>query len=180
MSCVYRKQYTKPIPQGAVLVTLKGGRGKEPRKVAQWRDRWGKKRTAPLSDDGDRILLRSRIYTAKFRNGAGQVERRSTGCRDKVAAESALAEWERRAERVRGKMLTLAEASALDHQETPLAEHTMRYLEHLRTKTVRGRRVSEKHVINVEHNLGRIISDCGFTCLRDITHEAVEKWLRER
>ena len=68
MGSVFRATYTKALPGGAELFTRKGKR------YARWEDAHGKRRTAPTtaSDRGEtRILLESRVYTAKYRDGSG-------------------------------------------------------------------------------------------------------------
>ncbi len=52
MATVFKKTTTKPIPGGAKLETIKG------RPSAQWAGK-GKARTAPLSEDGSRIVIES-------------------------------------------------------------------------------------------------------------------------
>ena len=120
MGTVYKETYTKPLPSGAKVITRKGQR------FAQWQDGKGKTRTAPLTvgrDGTDRIVCEAGTYVAKYRDGSGIVQKTATGCRDESAARSVLTDLERRAEKVKGGILTADEAAAIDHQETPLAEH---------------------------------------------------------
>jgi len=139
MGTVYRETFTKPLPPGAVIFTRKGER------FARWTNRRGRKRTAKVTTptDGkyagtDRVLIKARTFTAKYRNGAGRVCKVATGCRSADAALAVLAELEKRADRVRCGMLSAAEAATLDHQSTPIAEHVAAYLEHLSTKRGKG------------------------------------------
>ncbi len=62
----------------------------------------------------------------------------------------------------------------------PLADHLEDYLEHLRAKTVRGRKISTKHRANVERQLKQVVEDCGFTKLADIRREAMERWMNRQ
>ena len=55
--------------------------------------------------------------------------------------------------------------------------HVDAYLEHLRAKTVRGKRVSEKHRYNVRLKLERLVEQCGYSRLADITRDSMEKWM---
>ena len=59
-------------------------------------------------------------YTAKYRDGSGIVRKVTTGCRDESAARSILTKLERRAELVKGGILTADEDAAIDHQERRL------------------------------------------------------------
>ncbi len=178
MGTVYRPTYTKPLPDGAELFTRNDDR------FARWTDGRGRKRTAKVTipENGKhagkmRVVLECRTYTAKYRNGANQVPKVPTGCRSKDAAERILGDLHDRADKVRCGAWTAAEDSVLDWQATPIADHVAAYLEHLRTKRGKaGRRVSPKHVTNVEHCLNRIVADCGFKRLRDLNRPALEKW----
>ena len=174
MGTVYRETYTKPLPDGAELFIRKGER------FARWTDRRGRKRTAQVTtgrDGSPRIIRECRTYTAKYRNGANQVPKVPTACRSKDAAERVLGTLHDRADKVRCGAWTAAEDSVLDWQATLITKHVAAYLDCLRAKRGKGsRRVSPKHVTNVEHCLNRIIAGCGFERLRDLNRSACEKW----
>jgi hypothetical protein len=115
MGSVFKKQMTKPVPAGAEVVTKKGER------VARWKVR-GKVRTAPLTTGaggGDRIVIETAKWFAKYRDGAGVVRVEPTGCRDETAARQVLAELERTAELVRSGVMSAAEAAVGRHQSAP-------------------------------------------------------------
>lgn len=183
MGTVYRETYTKPLPSGAEVFTRRGER------FARWTDRRCRKRTAKVTTpaDGeyagiDRILVEARTFTAKYRDGSGRVRKVATGCRSADAALIVLAELEKRADRVRCHSLTAAEDAVLDHRTTALATHVDAYLEHLGTKRGKGGkpRTNAAHVRNARFRLKRIIADCGFTLLRDLSRPALEKWANAR
>ena len=83
--------------------------------------------SGPADPTGKAVILRIRseagAYTAKYRDGEGIVRDVATGCRDTQAAQSILADLERRAERIKANVLTLADAKVSDHQNTPLPKH---------------------------------------------------------
>ncbi len=169
MGTVYKETFTKPLPAGAKIIVRKG------KHLAEWKDAKGKTRTAPLTAAGDRIAVEAGTYTAKYRDGSGIVRKVTTGCRDKTAAESVLADLERRAVRVKGKILTAAEDRMIDHQETPLADHLEAYLVHLKAKGD-----SDVHLGDTRRLATRIISECAFARLADVRRESVESWLVQR
>jgi integrase len=189
MGCVFRKAYTKRVPPDAEVVVrirkekqrLANGTWIEhevEERIARWRDKKEKTRTAALTtgkDGSERIALESRTYFARYRSHDGIVVEKSTGCRDEGAARQVLAEWERRVERIRAGLLTPAEDMISRHQSTPLAEHFDAYLDHMKASgSVR------MHRDNTRRFLNRVAADCGFTRLGDLRREALERWLVAR
>jgi len=178
MGTVYRETYTKPLPAEAEVFTRKGDR------FARWRDGRGRKHTAKVTTTaaGERVVIEAGTYSAKYRDGSGVVRKVSTGCRSLDAAKAVLVELETRADKVRSGKWTAAEDAVLDHQTTPLDRHVSAYLDHLRAKRGKGGKpkVSPRHAANVEHNLSRIISECGFKHLRDVNRSEVERWTKQR
>src|SRR5690349_6598519 len=108
MGFVYRKQFTKPIPSGAEVVTKSGS------PHARWKDRRGRTRTAPLSEDGTRITCAARTWTARYRDADGRLVEEATGCKDEQNARAKLAELERQAERVKAGVVTRGELQAAE------------------------------------------------------------------
>jgi integrase len=172
MGTVFRKSYTKPLPAGAETFTRKGER------FARWKDRKGKTRTAPLTvgeDGSERVVIDSPYYVAKYRDGAGVVRVEATGCRDETAARRVLADLERRAELVRSKVMTAAEAAIGDHQAAPLEKAFAAFDEHHRAKGV-----TEIHREDTGRYLRRLAADCTFNTLADLRRESLERWLALR
>ncbi|MCL4195044.1 MAG: site-specific integrase, partial [Thermoguttaceae bacterium] len=116
--------------------------------------------------------MQAGTYTAKYRDGSGIVRKVATGCRDRTAAESVLAELERRADKVRSGLRTVAEDAAVEHQAAPLATHVSAYL-----VTLEAEGTSPAHRANVERILKRLAADCRFNRLADLEREALERWL---
>jgi len=115
MATVFKKTYTKPLPDGVETVTRKGAR------FARWKDRKGKRQTAKVTmgkGGSTRIIVEAATYTAKYRNGSGIVREVSTGCRDETAARGRLAELVRRAELVRSGVVKADEDRIAGHQQT--------------------------------------------------------------
>src|SRR5262245_39139504 len=110
MGTVFKKTFTKPLPDGAEIVDRDGER------YARWKDRKGKTRKALVTvptkgvhAGQDRIVLESPFYVAQYRDGGGVLRVVSTSCRDETAARSVLADLERRSELVKAKVLTAGE-----------------------------------------------------------------------
>jgi hypothetical protein len=70
-------------------------------------------------DGSERIRDESATYVARYRDGNGLLVEISTGCRDKTAAQGVLAELQRTAERMRGGLITVAEARTAGHHASP-------------------------------------------------------------
>ena len=123
MGTVFKKQYTKPLPKGAEVLTQEG------KTIARWKPAKGRTATAPVARGKDgslRILKRAATYTAKYRNGQGIVVEKATGCRDEGAARSVLTELEKKAELVRGGVLSSSEDAVAEQHQKPLEEENRR------------------------------------------------------
>jgi integrase len=174
MGTVFKPFVTRPLPDGARIVTRKG------KPVAEWLDAAGKKRHAPVTaGDTPRLRERAGTYTAQYRDGAGIVRRVSTGCKSADAARAVLADLEARAEKVRGGIITQAEANVAEHADAPIGEHVAAYVDALARKRGKGahRTVAPRHVTNVAHTLRLAVDECGFRRLRDLHRDAVERWV---
>jgi len=169
MASIFRKTYTRPLselpPDTRVDERDDGVR------VAHWRDRCGRKHVATVTADGQGVRIQAGKYTAKYRRADGQVMEAATGCHDREAAKALLADLVRREELVRGRVLSRAEADVVDAAKAPIGEHVDCFLRE------RRRAVSAEHFANLEHNLRRVVADCGFQLLGDLGKEQVERWL---
>jgi len=174
MGTVFRPFVTRPLPDGARVVTRAG------RRVALWTDGDGKACRADVTaGDPPRVRVRAGIYWAQFTGADGRKRRASTGCRDRVAARAVLADLERRAELERRGVLRPGEGRVGDHADTPVADHVAAYLTALAAKRGKGARrsVAPRHVANVRHALQLVVEACGWRRLRDLDREAVERWV---
>ncbi len=172
MGTVYRKQSTRPMPAGAEIVIRKGER------IARWTDAKGKSRSARMTtgkDGSDRILTIATTFTAKYRDGNRHVRTIATGCRDKQAALSVLADLERRAERVKSNLLTATEDAIADQLHIPLKQHFQDYVTSLKAKEC-----SPVRIRNMESQFARVCGDCGFSQLTDLEGERFTRWLLDK
>ena len=172
MATIYKETVTRPLPRGAEITTRKG------EQVARWHDRQGKLRTARLTTGRDgsmRIVTEGATWIAKYRDGTEQVVKKSTGCRDESAARAKLNEFVRRSELVKANVITAAQDSVADHQDTPLAEHLTAYIEHQRAKALNDDRIN-----STQARIRRVAGECGFARLRDLNAAGLERWLTAR
>ena len=171
MGTVFKKQTTRAVPVGAEVVA-KGGK-----RVARWRVR-GKLRTAPLTTGdggGDRIVTESSTYFAKYRDAAGKVVTRPTGCRDRQAAEQLLKKWEREGEQIKSGTLDRKALDAARQSAVPLEDHLTAY-----ERSLIASKVSDVYRANVQRAVRRVSGDCGFATPSDFDREAFEDWLAAR
>jgi integrase len=169
---VFKKTFTKPAPADAETIVRKGER------LARWRDRKGKLRSARLTvgqDGSERVAVESPYYFAKYRDGAGRVRVVATGCRDETAARQVLADLERKAQLIRSGILTTGEAAMEWHIGKPLADHFAAYDEHLQAKGT-----TRIHRGDTGRCLRRLAVARSFGTLADLGRDRLERWLAER
>ena len=109
MAKLYRKKYPIPMPQGAKIVVRRGS------KFAQWTDGYGTLKTAPLSDDGKKIMHEAGCWYARFTDAEGVRRRISTDCNDMQAAQKVLADLIAKVEKIKSVIITPAEAQTAEH-----------------------------------------------------------------
>jgi integrase len=177
MGMVFKKVVTRPVPAGAVVTRSRDGTD-----TAKWTPR-GSRRPAVMPvftlDDGRRVIRQeSACYFARYRDPDGLVREVSTRCKDKAAADQALADLERRAERVRSGVMTNREAVAADRMRESLDQHIEDYVERIPGK--RGGPSSPVHRINVRSYLRRLAADCGWTCPADLSRDDLERWMNTK
>ena len=174
MAAVYRRSYTMPMPKNAEILERNG------ETIAQWIDAHGKKHSesTTVSRKGQLKVIRyAPTFWAQYRDADGRMVVESTGCRDKQAARHVLAEKLKRVEHIKAGILNAQECRTADHASLPLEMHVESYMQHLKAKTIRGRKISEGHRSNVQRQLNVLLRDSSFKRLRDITRDAMEKWM---
>ncbi|MEZ6070537.1 MAG: hypothetical protein R3C10_09750 [Pirellulales bacterium] len=172
MGSIHRKKLTRPIPKKAEVVTVKGER------IARWKTRRGGRTvtvTAPIAigrDGIERISTETNTWMAKYRDGAGVIRERSTGCRDRDAALAKLAEFVREAEKVRSGVISADDLSIAESKRGLLAGHLDDYMASLRAAdTTAGHRKT------VRAYLDRLAEDCNWLRLSHLSRSTLERWL---
>ncbi len=168
MGSLRRKTFTKPLPDGAELLTRKG------ETFARWRDRNGKTKTAPVTNAADGsplVMFTSRKWLAKYRRGDELVVEVPTNCTDKAMAEQFLAELERQAERVRAGIATNAETKTAEHQQAGIAGH---FADFIANRKAKGKCCRPDETLS---QLTKVAAACSFAKLADVTGQAFDRWL---
>ena len=172
MGNVFKQMTTRPVPSGAEIITRKGER------VARWKDRKGKTRTATMTtgnDGADRIITESRYFMAKYRDGSGIVRTVATGCRDEQAARRVLADLERRAELVKAGVITTGEDATAQHQGTPFVTHIEAYIDSLEASGA-----CPEHRQERRRQLNSLAVACSWATLPDLQRDGFERWLTQQ
>src|SRR5262245_11022731 len=117
MARLFRQPYTRPLPEGADIVTIKG------KPHARFTGDDGRTVTAPLTRNGDRIRLLSAKWYGEYRDADGILQRVPLST-DEAAAQVMLGDLIRDAELTRRG---LADPSREEHARRPLGEHVEDY-----------------------------------------------------
>ncbi len=171
MGFVFRKQWSAPLPAGAQVVESGGAR------VARWRERGGKARSAEVfvgSRGIEKIRGETRTYYLRYRDADGRMVEVATGCREEAAATAMLRRFELRVERVRAGILSHDEEAVVAHAAGPLESHLGPWIRHLELK-----QASPEWTRNAASRIRRVAADCGMRLLRDVVAEPIERWLAE-
>jgi len=171
MATIYRKIYPVPMPPNAEIIKRRG------RRVARWVDGNGNVKTARVSRNGKKVIHEAGCWYARYRDAGGRPCRVSTGCADEQAARKVLSDLLADVEKVKAGIVTPTEAKVAEHADKPVLRHVDNYLEHLKAKRVRGRRVSQHYRRCLRGRLTRVVKECGFQHLSDIARHEVERWL---
>ena len=160
MAHVFKPTYTKPVPAEAEIVTKKGERFARIKKD-------GKTVLAPLSEDGTKIVLESRIYHVRYKAQDG-TWKRAKGYSDKDATQALGV----RLERGVARGIENLDDPYEDHNRRSLAEHLAEFKAHLEAQNN-----SPEHVHKVVACCSLVFQGCGFKTIPDISASGVEEWL---
>ena len=160
MQSIFKKTYLKALPASATISSRAG------KKIATWKTKGGKTRTAPVCQRKDGSLavrLERNIYMARYRNASNKIVERSTGCKSKSAAKAKLSEFVRDAERVRSGVITAEELEVSRWSASPISESIEDYCEYQKAKGNDPQRIkfTKQYLITDAEALG-------YDCLGDL------------
>lgn len=114
----------------------------------------------------------------RYRDFHGVERDKSTGCRDKTAAEQVARELMGRVERQRAGLISPDEEKVLQANSSAFSGVVEAYCLCLSKKRGKGERahVSPSHVENVRYHLTRLADDMGIDILSKLTRDTVETW----
>lgn len=172
MATLYKKKYPMPMPEGAEVFERNGQR------FARWTNGHQQTRTAEVLDDG-RVQFVSDCWYMSYRDADEICWRKSTRCRDKQAAQKILSDILANVEKVQAGIITMQENQIAAHAVQPLSQHVDDYVQHLSRKRIRGRKVSVQYRKNIRARLIRLVTECRWRTLREITRDSMEQWLED-
>jgi hypothetical protein len=163
MATIYKKTYTRPIPDGASILIHRG------RRCARWADRRGRTRTVPVTGDGAKLLLERAKWYVDYTDVAGR-RRTAVGYTDRALTEQLAAKLEQDQERVRSGAAVADPGKARRPFPGVLAAY-LGELERLGRAPVY--RANQRRLLNV------LARDLGWGTLAQIHAEPTARWLRE-
>lgn len=162
MATIAKATFTKAIPKDAKLFEKKG------RQFARFRHK-GSMIDAPLTKKGDRCTIETAEWWVRYKNADGEWAKHK-GYTDKAATTALAAKLEARAVQRREGLPDQFE----EHTRRPISRHVDDFARRLDSKNN-----SEKHCVETEAKVRRIISGCKVGTIRDISASQVEDFLRQ-
>ncbi len=167
MATVFKRTRRKPVPQGAEIIESRGNRH------AVWTSRGGRKRKAPLADEGQSVLVRDENYTVSWWSWDGK-RKKLCGGPDKDAAEALGARMEALEMQRRRGILEPRQERVSQEARRPIDQHLANYEAKLRAANRTGD--------YVDRSLGfirAIAAAAGFAKVSDITDDGVNAYAAE-
>lgn len=163
MASIFRRTYKRPIPDGAEILTRKGQR------IARWKDKRGRTKSAPLAEDGKQIVLEYRQWYIEY-EGTGGRRIRVKGYTDREATEALARDKEKLAARIRQGCVTVD----MDRHSMEMGEAIAAWVDDLRR---RGK--SDGYVYNMKLLMTRMADACCWPTLGSIRSDSLVAWLAD-
>jgi integrase len=161
VASVFRRTYKRAIPDGAETVIRQG------KPHARWRDAHNRVRVAPLSEDGESIVLTARTFSIEFTDASGK-RRTIQGFVDRDASEKKARDLEKQAAQIR--------AGLVSHDRNKSGLPIRQALEAWLADLQRQDRAA-KYVHNVGAMMTRMIENCGWHTLDGIRSDSLTAFL---
>jgi integrase len=163
MATVFKRRWLRTIPAGAEIIKRDG----EP--FAVWTDSKSKrKRRAPLSSDGERVILDADTYTVEWWDENNKRRKRGTKFVDKDSAQELADKLERHAEKRRSGLIDATQERFAIEGHRPVAQHVADFV-----ATLQARQNTSKHVDMARRHIEEIVAECKAERISDLTGDAV-------
>ncbi len=168
MATVYKRNRRKPIPDGATLKTFRG------KAVAEWVDGRGDKQRAPLTEDGQAVMIEAKHYTIEYFDHEGQRHRVGTKIADKDEALRAANDLETKADHRRRGYIDARQEKLTNEGRRPLSEALAAF----RSKMVAAGRC-EQHIDGTCGFITSVSEAAGFDTISAITADGVHAYAED-
>lgn len=169
---LFLKKIYKIVPKNAEIISgvVKGKK----KRIAKWKNKKGKTFTGEVvsTPNGDRVVTKSSVYVARFRDKNGKVVEKSTRSRDKTTAQTVLQDWLKEIEKIKAGILTSDELEIGKKSQDSIEVVLKRYGAYLQSKGAK-----EKHIGEVKMRIETVCADCKFRIISDINGDAVTNWM---
>ncbi len=171
MAKVYKKACYRPVLKNATIETTADGK-----KYAMWSVQ-NESLSAELIEtkNGPRIIQFSDVYIARYTDAGGKYIERSTGCKDRRAAEHVLNSWLQEVEKIKGGILTQENIDLGTKSRAGIDAFFDEYKE-----WHRSRGTTEKHLRNVMAQIEKVCKECKFKSASNLNAKDFSKWLAKR
>lgn len=175
MARIFQKRTNRPLPKDATIVTHGG------KKIARWHDQEGHEREAVITTNKrgeSRIVVKSEVYFAEFRDETGRLVTKSTGCKNAAGAHRELFDFEDEVERRSRGVVTKEEEEVAKRSKTAISDVVNAYIEYLGDHPHRSR--APVYVDHARSALRQFIQNQRLRCIGDLSRRAVESWVASR
>jgi len=166
MATVFKRTRKRPMPAGAEIITYRG------RQCASWTDkRTGRKRRAPLADDGKYILVEDAKYSIEWFDHTGKRRRKGSGTVDKDAALQLANELETKAMQRREGIIDAEQERFSIENRRSLSDQLSDF-----EAAMRSAKRTDDHIERTVKFVREIADAAGFVALADITADGVNRY----
>jgi integrase len=171
MSRVYKKPLYRPIPENATIIQERDGK-----KYACWnRNNREMKAEVVESKNGSRIVTESQFFIARFTDANGRFRERSTGCRDRKAAEHKLNTWLQEIEKVKSGILSQDEFEISKRISDKIEDLIPLFEEYLKSKGV-----TQGYLKSIMAKITKICQCCNFKLMAEMNGTILLRWLNKQ
>jgi len=167
MASIFRRTRSRPIPDGAELVTNRSGQ-----RFAKWTDKkTGRARKEPLNDAGDRVVIEAGSYLIAYVDASGKRVEVNSETPERATAEQIAAKLESEAALRRRGIIDADQEAMADAGRRPLAQHLADFQAGMMAA---GR--TDDHVSRTVGFIREILDAAGYVNLADIKADGINRF----
>jgi integrase len=171
MARVYKKPLYRPVPENAEIIT-----GRDGKNYACWNHNNREMKAEVVeTKNGRRIIMESGFYIARFTDANGRFRERSTGCRDRKAAEHKLHTWLHEIEKVKSGILSQEEFEISKHISDTIEDQAALFEEYLQ-----GTSTSQDYIKGTISRIEKVCKFCNFKVMSELNGTILLRWLNKQ